>query len=195
LNFPHLLQPRRWPSWRKIFRVFHRDLGYFFFGATIVYAVSGIALNHRHHWNPNYSLQKTEHAIPAEAPLSQITREEAAALLRSFGIQRNYLNHYAPQAGQMRIFFQNGHATLDAATATATVEILHRRPLLHLFNQLHYNPGDWWTWFADAFSVALIIIAITGLFLVRGKYGISRRGAVLVTAGIVLPGILVAFNI
>ena len=41
---------------RKINRVIHRDLGYFFTGMIIIYTVSGIALNHRNDWNPNYSI-------------------------------------------------------------------------------------------------------------------------------------------
>ena len=41
---------RRWS------RILHRDIGYFFIGASLIYGISGIALNHLNDWNPNYSV-------------------------------------------------------------------------------------------------------------------------------------------
>jgi hypothetical protein len=35
--------------------------------------------------------------------------------------------------------------------------------------------------------VALILLAATGLFMMKGKYGITGRGAWLTGAGIVIP--------
>ncbi len=47
---------------RKLNRVTHRDIGYLITGLTIIYAISGVALNHMHdgNWNPNYIIEKTE---------------------------------------------------------------------------------------------------------------------------------------
>ena len=91
----------------------------------------------------------------------------------------------------MKIFFTGGSVVLDRATGKLVVETLKRRPLLHTFNRLHYNPGRWWTWFADTYCVALLLLAISGLFLLRGHHGITRRGGVLTLIGIVVPAILV----
>ncbi|HPE87100.1 MAG TPA: peptidase, partial [Bacteroidales bacterium] len=33
-------------NFRKIVRITHRDLGYFFFAMTLIYALSGIGMNH-----------------------------------------------------------------------------------------------------------------------------------------------------
>ncbi len=33
-------------NWRKWNRWIHRELGFLFFGMTIIYGISGIALNH-----------------------------------------------------------------------------------------------------------------------------------------------------
>ncbi|MCK7473004.1 MAG: PepSY-associated TM helix domain-containing protein [Rhodopseudomonas palustris] len=62
-----------------------------------------------------------------------------------------------------------------------------RRPFFREMNYLHYNPQESWTWISDVFAGALIILAITGLFLVRGAKGITRRGAWLTILGIVIP--------
>ena len=44
---------------RKLLRILHRDFGYFIVGMTIVYALSGIYLNHRHDFNPDYKIMVT----------------------------------------------------------------------------------------------------------------------------------------
>jgi len=54
-------------------------------------------------------------------------------------------------------------------------------------NYLHYNPVKWWTWFSDLYAGALIALSITGIFLVRGKRGITGRGAWLTILGIIIP--------
>lgn len=43
---------RRWS------RTLHRDLSYFFAGMVLIYALSGIAMNHRDTFNPNYSVSQ-----------------------------------------------------------------------------------------------------------------------------------------
>ena len=44
----------------KFNRITHRDIGYLIAGLTIIYAISGIALNHKHDWNPNYIIENKE---------------------------------------------------------------------------------------------------------------------------------------
>lgn len=180
-------------QFRKLCRVLHRDLGYLFFGATVVYAVSGIAINHRNDWNPSYIITRAEQPLPDVGTNQPFTRARATQLLAQAGVTGGYQNHYAPESGQVRIFFNGGNATLDRDAGTLVVESVKRRPLLHTFNKLHYNPGLWWTWFADVFSGALLIVAVTGLFLLRGRHGLTRRGGVLVALGILGPAVLVYF--
>ena len=85
-------------------------------------------------------------------------------------------------------FFNNGTATVNLNEQTALIENSIRRPILYQLNMMHRNrPKAWWTWFSDIFAVGLIAITLTGLFLIKGKNGITRRGAVLVAAGLILP--------
>ncbi|MCS7091515.1 MAG: PepSY-associated TM helix domain-containing protein [Verrucomicrobiota bacterium] len=175
---------------RRLCRVLHRDLGYLFFGATVIYAVSGIAINHRGDWNPSYSITRLEWPLPGLGTNQPLTRAHAAMLLAEAGITAKYQNHYSPAADQVRIFFEGGKVTLDRTTGKMVIEMVKRRPLLHTFNTLHYNPGRWWTWYADLYSIALLIVAVTGLFLLRGRQGITGRGGLLVGLGILVPGVL-----
>lgn len=178
------------PHWRAVARALHRDLGYFFFGATVIYAVSGLAINHRNDWNPSYSVVRQDGRLAPGLVASAEGKAGAQALLKEAGIAATYLKHYEPSPGELRVFYQGGSATFVKSDGRFVSETLARRPLLHAFNKLHYNPGRWWTWFADAFSVGLVIVAVTGLFLLRGKHGLTRRGGVLVGAGLLLPALL-----
>ena len=53
---------------RKWSRILHRDIGFFFIGASLIYGLSGIALNHLRDWNPNYVVDRVavETAISLE---------------------------------------------------------------------------------------------------------------------------------
>jgi hypothetical protein len=187
--------PQRPARWRAILRALHRDLGYFFFGVTCIYAISGLAMNHRADWNPNYSVEKRTHTTTPEiAAQTPLTKDTALALLSAANVHSRYKKHYAPDDRHVRIFLDNGAATLNRADATLDIELLHRRPLLATFNKLHLNPGRAWRWFADTYAIALLLLAVTGLFLLRGKHGLTRRGGLLAAAGIIIPAIIVYLN-
>jgi hypothetical protein len=55
-------------------------------------------------------------------------------------------------------------------------------------NFMHLNTGkSVWTGIADAFAGILIILALTGIFLVRGSKGLKGRGGILMGLGFFLP--------
>lgn len=166
----------------------HRDFGYLFFGLTLVYSISGIALNHLDDWNPNYIIVRKEMYINNVGSITRdITRDEVRAMLEPIGEDKSYKNHYFPEENQMKIFLKGGSAVIDLETGEGLLERVSRRPFFREMNYLHYNPSELWTWTSDVFAGALIILAITGLFLVKGPKGITKRGAWLTILGIVLP--------
>ena len=62
--------------------------------------------------------------------------------------------------------------------------------MLYEFNQLHLNaPKGLWTVIADLYALALIVLGVTGMFVLRGRLGLSGRGGWLVGAGVLLPAI------
>ncbi|MBN2069048.1 MAG: PepSY-associated TM helix domain-containing protein [Opitutales bacterium] len=180
-------------KWRKIFRVLHRDLGYFFFGAIVVYGLSGIALNHRRDWNPSYVVHTAVYTVAPQP--DNLDADQVRTLLAQQGITGRYKKHYAPDADSIRIFIDGGTATLMPASGQLTVETVSPRPFFHTANKLHFNPGNLWTWFSDFFAVSLILISVTGLFLLRGKNGMRWRGTILVALGILIPGVIAFFSI
>jgi hypothetical protein len=175
-------------QWRKWFRVVHRDFGYLFFGLTLVYSVSGIALNHLDDWNSNYIIVRKEIALENPGRIYPgITKAEVRALLEEIGENKGYKNHYFPQSDQLKIFLKGGSVLINIETGNGLLERVTRRPFFREMNYLHYNPQVSWTWISDVFAGALIILAITGLFLVRGAKGITGRGAWMTALGIIIP--------
>ena len=171
-------------TWRKWFRVVHRDFGYLFFGVTLVYAISGIAINHLDDWNPNYIITREE----IQTDLGEgAGREEIIDMLRTCNEADNYKNHYFPNENGLKIFLKDGVVYVNLNSGKGLIEKNRRRPVFREMNYLHYNPVKWWTWFSDLYAAALMALAITGLFLVRGRKGITGRGAWLTILGILIP--------
>ena len=54
---------KRSKSWRLIIRSLHRDIGYLAVGLTIIYALSGIAINHIDDWNANFVVYEATHTL------------------------------------------------------------------------------------------------------------------------------------
>ena len=62
------------------------------------------------------------------------------------------------------------------------------RFFLRVVNWLHYNRGKAaWTYLADAYAVLLLYLAISGMFMIKGRLGLRWRGLVLVGLGIAVP--------
>lgn len=182
-------------KWRKLNNIIHRDFGYFFFGMTVIYALSGIAINHLKDWNPNYVIKTYEQQLPPQTKLVNMDKEDVLALLTQLDLDKNdYKKHYYPSSGQsLKIFIKGGTIYVDLFSKNASVETIKKRPIFNQVNFLHYNPNTWWTWFSDIYAVALLLLAVTGLFVLRGKNGIKGRGAWLTTIGVLIPILFLIF--
>lgn len=173
-------------KWRKWNRAIHRDLGYFFFAASVIYGISGIAINHLNDWNPNYII--TNKNIELGHPIqSGISKKEVIEILKQYNEDDSYKKHYCPNPETLKVFLDGGSALIDVATGSGEIEKLRRRPVFHEVNYLHYNPQKWWTIFSDAYAIGLVILSVTGLFILKGKNGITRRGAIITILGIIIP--------
>jgi uncharacterized protein len=177
--------------WRRWLRILHRDGGYLVFGLTVVYALSGIALNHKDDWNPSYIISRDTFTIRLDLLEDAITPDSLELSFKNAGSIVRYKAHYRQSPAMLRVFFHGGgSAFVDLSDGKTSIEWVKRRPLFFTANQLHYNPGRWWTAISDVFSITLIAVSLSGLFLLRGKHGITRRGGLLVLLGFLIPGII-----
>ena len=176
-------------AFRKWSRILHRDVSYLFAGMILIYALSGILMNHRGDLNPHYSVSLQEYRV--ETDLTDKTKVDKAlvlTLLEPLGEAGNYTKHYFPKEGQLKVFLKGGSSlVVNTQTGDAVYENLKRRPLLSDMVKLHYNPTKWWTIFSDAFAVCLILITLTGMVMIKGPKGFWGRGGILFIIGIVIP--------
>ena len=173
-------------KWRKWNRAIHRDVGYFFFAMSLIYGLSGIALNHIGDWNPNYIVTRT--MLDTGHPLDDdMDREQVLDLLKPYGESKNYKKHFMSNPSHLKVFLNGGSLLININTGQGEIEKISRRPVFHAVNYLHNNPKKWWTLFSDVFAGGLILLASTGLFILRGRNGITRRGAISTAAGIIVP--------
>lgn len=177
---------------RKLNSILHRDLGYLFFGMSIIYAISGIALNHLRDWNPNYIIKNYTVTLNESVTKSDIDKDWVISLLEDLDLSKEYKKHYFPSEQTLKVFLYHGNVEVNLETNKGSMEIIKKRPVFNQMNFLHYNPGVWWKWFSDIFCVAWIIIALSGLFIIRsGKNSITGwKGITYTVVGILIPLIL-----
>jgi uncharacterized protein len=175
-------------KWRKWNRAIHRDLGYLFFGMTIIYALSGIAINHLEDWDPRYIHSQKDFRI--EVP-STIDKAFINQVLLNNGEQGNYRKHFFPNDEYVKVFIIDGEMFINRISGQVVINKKTPRFLFKETTDLHYDPMKSWTWFSDVFAGALMLIALSGLFILKGKKGITGRGAWLTILGILIPVIFV----
>ncbi len=180
--------------WRRWNRAVHRDLGYLCLGLTLVYAVSGVALNHLHHWNPNYRIERRELPFPApnpDAEMGEVVRRALALV----GETRPVKSTFEPAPGVVQVFVEGNTLWVDLERGTLREERAAERPVLYFLNGLHLNrPKGGWTALADVYGVALAVLAVTGVLIPGGRLGPTRRGVWLTAAGILAPMLCLALR-
>lgn len=186
-----MAEPERTVSWRRWNAVIHRDLGYLAVGLTVVYAVSGIAVNHSGAWNPNYIVEKVERRFP---PIQAEGREALiSALVPALGLPGPPRETVRADRETITLFYEGMVVEARPAAGVAVLDSTRDRPVFRGLNSLHLNNlKGAWTWIADTYAVVLILLAMTGLFILRGKAGLAGRGKWLVLAGTTIPLIALA---
>jgi hypothetical protein len=177
-------------NWRKLNRWIHRELGFLFFGMTIIYGISGIALNHHvaRHWDPGLITKASTIQYPGTLNKADVDRLTIEKILELTGEKENYKQYYFPNQDNLMIYLKGGHIMVNLPTGNMHLTKIRNRPVFSELNYLHYNkPKKLWTWFSDLYALGLILIAISGLFLIKGRKGITGRGGILTIAGILIP--------
>ena len=174
---------------RAINAALHRDIGYLAVGLTLVYAISGIAVNHRADWNPNYrQIEKALQIQPLDINLSQ--EELTAAACQQLNLPEPRAS-FQPDENTLQLMYGGSDARtygIDLPTGQVVMQETRPRPVLYAMNRLHLNaPKKLWTYIADLYALSLVFLAVSGLFIIRGKMGITGRGAWMVSIGALPP--------
>ena len=178
---------------RPWLRALHRDAGYLAVGLTIVYALSGLAVNHVGQWDPNFSEVERTHQVAGPFPAD----DDAAArhVLDALGEKGQPREVYRADATRLDIVFDQRTFHADTESGKVVEEGQKPRFFLRLANWLHLNRGKKaWRYIADGYAVFLLFLASSGLFMIAGKKGLLGRGAVLATVGAAVPVLYVVLS-
>ena len=181
-------------KWRKLVIATHRDVGYFFAGLTVIYAISGIAVNHIEDWNPNYVI-RTDTVQVGELPAGD-NATLATAVLERMGIGEEPESVVRMAPDQLKVFLDQRTLTVAVPSGEIRDEHARRRYAFFEVNYLHLNHGKgFWTWFADLYAVGLVVLACTGIFIITGKKGLGGRGRWLLISGLLIPLVYLALMV
>ena len=183
---------RRWGKARSWLRVLHRDIGYFIVGMTVIYAVSGLAVNHIADWDSNFITYEHTHQL---GPLPKDDKAAAAKILAALKVTAKPEDVFRSDADELEIQLDN--RTLTATLSSGAVLDRGRTPrfFVRVANWLHLNRGKKaWTYFADGYAVLLLFIAMSGVLMLPGRKGLIGRGGVLVVLGAALPAAYVVLS-
>jgi hypothetical protein len=174
-------------DFRKVCWTLHREIGFLVVGLTIVYAVSGIAINHAHHWDANYA--RVAESLLIEPTGAGPTADVEPVVLDRLGLTRDQVKttwRASPEV--LQVFVESGGYEVNLVTGQTVRRGVRARPLLFDLNFMHLNNGKGaWTVIADVYAGLLIVLALTGPLLVRGRKGLAGRGGVMMAVGIALP--------
>lgn len=164
----------------------HRDLGYFFSSLIIIYCLSGLALNHSDDWNPDFILTKDTIRFTQSFKREDINEKQVAHFNTLVGEESHKLFDF-PTDDQVKIYYKDVSFHINFTNKQGVYEQISKRPLFYQTNVIHRNSLKGWKWASDIFAIMLIAITLTGILIMKGKYGIGGRGKWLMLAGFIPP--------
>jgi hypothetical protein len=171
---------------RPWLRALHRDAGYLGVGLTVVYAVSGIAVNHIKDWDPSFQAYERTHHVSGvlEGDDAAIARRVLAELK----IDEKPREIYRESEEQLDITFDQRSLHVTLASGEVLEQGQEARFFLRAANYLHLNRGKpAWSYIADGYAVLLLFLAFSGMCMLPGRKGFWGRGVVLVLLGAAVP--------
>ena len=164
----------------------HRRLGFLVTGMLLVFAVSGLALNHQSHWDPYYSTSKAREMVEGLRP--SMSEDELDLYLRKrYDLQESLESSFWESSHIVTMSYTNGISfVVDLRHGSIVEAVTRKRPGLYNLIHLHLNGiKGLWIFAADLFAGGLILLSLSGIYLVRGRF--SRNEFFFLTAGMLMP--------
>lgn len=167
-------------------RNLHRDISYFYVGLIIAFSISGIALNHRENYDPQeYTVKTKSFQIDLPTDKNQINDDFFKRIAPTISAEEYRGNRM--RNNEARLFFEDAFAFVNLETGKGEIEYVKTIPVLGQMTILHKTTNTWWIWFSDIFGIAMLTIAITGMFIAKGKNSFRKRGWWLACLGLIFP--------
>jgi hypothetical protein len=180
---------KRWRAW---LRAFHRDFGYLAIGFTVIYAVSGIAQNHIEDWG-DVSYSSSERTV-AIAPIPDAWGDAQAIAFVAEKAGLGTPTSSLRAGDEVRLEYATGEKAA-AIGDRITIQARSQRFFIGAANWLHRARNKHaWKYVSDTYACLLLYLAISGIFMIKGKLGLRWRGAVLISIGVAVPALAVIFG-
>ncbi|MBR9727398.1 PepSY-associated TM helix domain-containing protein [Shewanella intestini] len=190
IRFINQLSQLKQVNWYRLNRNLHRDVGYFCIGFTLIFAISGIAVNHVADWNPNYAMTQVNLEVDDNSWTDLSDAAIAQLMLQRHQLTQEVKSTFWQNKHQFDVFLEGG-STLSWNRRAHQVSYLHVEPrvLLQALNKLHLNETrNAWVYFSDLFAAMLIFLALSALFMVKGKHGLKQpKPIILMSLGFIIP--------
>ncbi|HRJ28281.1 MAG TPA: PepSY-associated TM helix domain-containing protein [Cyclobacteriaceae bacterium] len=164
----------------------HRDIAYFYLGLIIAFSFSGIFLNHRQAWHPRRYKAEIKEITVAPVHKDSVNDTFIASFTQQQDITDN-LRRFALNGNILRVSYVNHDVDLDITTGAGSIVHYKITPVLGQMTILHVDTSKWWIYYSDVFGVAMLVIAGTGMFIVKGENSFRRRGWKFALVGIIFP--------
>ena len=107
-------KPGRRFHWRPLLRSLHRDAGYLAVGFTVIYALSGLAVNHIADWDPNFRSYRAVHQVTTPLPANE--QAAATVVLEQIGSRGPAREVYRAAPDQLEVKTDRGQLHVNPMT-------------------------------------------------------------------------------
>lgn len=195
--------PQRRAFWLKTLHQWHWISSALCLVALLLFAATGITLNHAADVEAHPVVNKKAGELPAslrtllaapaakDAPLPTAVADWLAADMDIRAAGR--AGEWSADEVYVALPRPGGDAWLSIDVASGAIEYEKTdRGWISYFNDLHKgrNTGPAWSWFLDLFAVACFVFAFTGLFLLQLHGGSRPATWPVVALGVLLPLLL-----
>lgn len=165
----------------------HRDIAYFYLGLIIAFSFSGIFLNHRRLWHPSKYTYNTKEIVTKLPDNQELINEEFISSFTSENEINDQLRRFQVTESELIISYVNNDVSINLSSGAGKITTYKTTPILGQMTKLHVDTSQWWIYYSDLFGVAMLTIAITGMFIQTGDKSFQKRGWKLALAGIIFP--------
>lgn len=186
-------------SFSHIMRSLHRDLGYFVIGLTLIYTITGIVLSGRAlGWleqtyviekNLAKYITKTEFIEKLELSFKELDSNSDIPISIMKSANKNIKRFKFLEEKDNILYFKarSNNINYDTKSGNVIYQYISYPPYLKSVISAHKASHEkLWFYLAILYSIILSFLAISAMFMVKGKFGFKRRGIYFMLAGIFL---------
>ncbi len=194
-------------SLSNISRSLHRDLGYFFIGITLIYAITGFILSARglgwfkYDYNFRTNISKNISSENFKEKLISEAKGRKLDYIYKLGtkdvVEKNIkrLTFLKEENSTLYFDYKYMHVIYNKNSGETNINYKSYPAFLQIFISSHLSTNNRaWYYLAMVYSVVLAFFALSAMVMVKGKYGFKKRGLSIMLAGIITVVIFLFFS-